>query len=129
VRLEAARYTLAEDYVRALTGREMLRREVTSMLHGRHALILPTLPIPAPPLGASTLEVGGRQESVRNLMLRLTQLFNITGHPAISLPCGSTREGLPIGLQLAGGLGQTGPLVGTAAAVADALAVGSKQFP
>jgi aspartyl-tRNA(Asn)/glutamyl-tRNA(Gln) amidotransferase subunit A len=125
LRLEAARYTLAEDYVRALTGRELLRREVTGVLAGRDALILPTLPIPAPPLGASTVEVGGRPEPVRSLMLRLTQLFNITGHPAISLPCGTTREGLPVGLQLAGALGRTGPLLGTAAAVADALAIGS----
>jgi Asp-tRNA(Asn)/Glu-tRNA(Gln) amidotransferase A subunit family amidase len=35
-------------------------------------------------------------------MLRLTQLFNLTGHPAVSLPCGRTQAGLPVGLQLAG---------------------------
>ena len=36
------------------------------------------------------------------MMLRLTQLFNLTGHPAISLPCGNTPDGLPCGLQLVG---------------------------
>jgi Asp-tRNA(Asn)/Glu-tRNA(Gln) amidotransferase A subunit family amidase len=35
-------------------------------------------------------------------MLRLTQLFNVTGHPAISLPMGKTPAGLPGGMQLAG---------------------------
>ena len=47
-RLEVARYVLAEDYVRALSGREMLRREVVAALAGYDALVLPTLPIPAP---------------------------------------------------------------------------------
>ena len=41
-------------------------------------------------------------EPVRNMMLRLTQLFNLTGHPAISVPCGTTRDGLPCAMQLVG---------------------------
>jgi len=46
--------------------------------------------------------IAGREEPVRALMLRLTQLFNVTGNPAISLPCGHTSHGLPVGLQLVG---------------------------
>ena len=42
-------------------------------------------------------------EPVRNLMLRLTQLFNVTGHPAIALPAGNTSAGLPCSVQLVGG--------------------------
>ena len=102
LRLETARYVLAEDYVRALEGRELLRREVDRALEGVAALALPSLPIPAPPIGAAMVDVGSRREPVRNLMLRLTQLFNITGHPAVSLPCGRTKDGLPVGLQLVG---------------------------
>ena len=64
--------------------------------------MLPTLPIPAPPLSAESVNVGSSHASVRSLTLRLTQLFNLTGHPAISLPCGRTRVGLPVGLQLVG---------------------------
>jgi aspartyl-tRNA(Asn)/glutamyl-tRNA(Gln) amidotransferase subunit A len=101
LRLEMGRYILAEDYVRALAGRETLRREVNAVLAAHDALVLPTLPIPAPPLGASTLSVGSRDEPVRNLMLRLTQLFNLTGHPAISIPCGRTSTALPCGIQFA----------------------------
>jgi aspartyl-tRNA(Asn)/glutamyl-tRNA(Gln) amidotransferase subunit A len=50
------------------------------------------------------------------MMLRETQLFNLTGHPAISLPCGTTRDGLPCGLQLVGRRDQTEALVRVALA-------------
>jgi aspartyl-tRNA(Asn)/glutamyl-tRNA(Gln) amidotransferase subunit A len=102
LRLEAGRYVLAEDYLRALNGRNVLRREVDKALGDRGALLLPTLPIAAPLLGTESLVVDGETLSVRSLMLRLTQLFNITGHPAISIPCGRTSLGLPCGLQLVG---------------------------
>jgi aspartyl-tRNA(Asn)/glutamyl-tRNA(Gln) amidotransferase subunit A len=96
------RYLLAEDYVRALAGRDALRREVDAALTQHDALLLPTLPIPAPPIGASTVPVAGRPESVRNMMLRLTQGFNVSGHPAIAVPCGATGSGLPTSVQLVG---------------------------
>jgi aspartyl-tRNA(Asn)/glutamyl-tRNA(Gln) amidotransferase subunit A len=102
LRLEMGRYVLAEDYARALEGREILRREVDSALAEHAALVLPTLPIPAPPLGAASVQVGSVTELVRNLMLRLTQLFNVTGHPAIALPAGYTSAGLPCSVQLVG---------------------------
>ena len=116
LRLEMGRYILAEDYVRALAGREALRREVNAALAGHDALVLPTLPIPAPPLGASTLRVGSHEEPVRNLMLRLTQLFNLTGHPAISIPCGRTSAGLPCGIQFVAQAQQTDQLLAIALA-------------
>jgi len=120
-RLEMGRHVLAEDYVRALAGRQLLAREVDAALTGRDALVLPALAIPAPPLGANSVIVGRTQEPVRNVMLRLTQLFNLTGHPAISLPCGATGAGLPCGLQLVGARMQTDALVRVAAAVEVAL--------
>jgi aspartyl-tRNA(Asn)/glutamyl-tRNA(Gln) amidotransferase subunit A len=105
------RYILAEDYVRALSGRDVLRLEVSAALQGRDALFLPALPIPAPRLGSATVKIGASEESVRNVMLRLTQLFDITGHPAISVPSGTTRAGLPCGLQLVGCRNQTDALL------------------
>ena len=50
-------------------------------------------------------------------MLRLTQLFNMTGHPAIALPAGTTPDGWPVGVHLVGRHGRTGRLLDLAAAV------------
>ncbi|PYR66418.1 MAG: hypothetical protein DMF88_16390 [Acidobacteria bacterium] len=116
-RLELGRYVLAQDYVRAMNGRDVLRREVDAALDEVDALILPTLPIPAPPTGAESVMVNGNNEPVRALLLRETQLFNVTGHPAISLPCGLTSAGLPCGLQLVGLRNQTEALLSVAAGV------------
>jgi aspartyl-tRNA(Asn)/glutamyl-tRNA(Gln) amidotransferase subunit A len=116
LRLEMGRYVLAEDYVRALAGREVLRREVDAALAQHDALVLPTLPIPAPLFGANSVQIGSQAEPVRNLMLRLTQLFNVTGHPAISLPAGRTSGGLPCAVQLVGGRSQTDSLLRVALA-------------
>jgi aspartyl-tRNA(Asn)/glutamyl-tRNA(Gln) amidotransferase subunit A len=110
------RHVLAEDYVRALNGRELLRREVDAALGEHDALVLPTLPIPAPPIGAETVQVGSTREPVRNVMLRLTQLFDITGHPAIAMPCGNTSSGLPCSAQLVGARNHTDSLLRVALA-------------
>ena len=115
IRLEMGRYILAEDYVRALRGRQVLTEEVDAALAGRDALLLPSLAVPATRLGAETVKISGGEEPVRNITLRLTQLFNVTGHPAISIPCGRTAEGLPIGAQLAGARHATTALLQIAA--------------
>jgi aspartyl-tRNA(Asn)/glutamyl-tRNA(Gln) amidotransferase subunit A len=117
LRLEMGRYILAEDYVRALHLRTMLRRAVDRAFEGCDALLLPTLPIPAPVLGEASIDVDGTKEPVRAAMLRLTQLFNITGHPAIALPAGTTADGWPVSVQLVGRHGGTERLLAVAAAV------------
>lgn len=117
LRMEMGRYILAEDYFRALRGREVLTSEVDSALSGLDGLLLPTMAVPAMKLGAATVKVGKTEEPVRNVMLRLTQLFNVTGHPAISVPCGVTREGLPVGAQVAGRRARTPELLRVAAAL------------
>ena len=117
IRLEMGRHILAEDYVRALRGRAVITREIDAALASVDALILPALAIEAPPLGAKTVPVRGGEEPVRNAMLRCTQPFNVSGHPAISLPCGASPAGLPVGLQLVGHRGRTTELLRVARAV------------
>jgi aspartyl-tRNA(Asn)/glutamyl-tRNA(Gln) amidotransferase subunit A len=117
VRLEMARYVMAEDYIRALRGKSIIATEVDRALHGIDVLVCPALSIPAPPIGAATMPVKGGSEAVRTLMLRCTQPFNVSGHPAIALPCGTTPAKLPIGLQLVGHKGRTPALVQAALAI------------
>jgi aspartyl-tRNA(Asn)/glutamyl-tRNA(Gln) amidotransferase subunit A len=115
-RLELGRNVSHEDFLRALDGQAILRDEADAALADCDALVLPTMPIAAPRLGAEMVRVGATEQQTRSMMLRLTQLFNLTGHPAISLPCGHTSEGLPCGLQLAGARERTGALVRVALA-------------
>jgi aspartyl-tRNA(Asn)/glutamyl-tRNA(Gln) amidotransferase subunit A len=117
LRLEMGRYILAEDYLRAMYARIALRRAVDHALEGLDALLLPALPIGAPAIGAASVSIGATTWPVRGTMLRLTQLFNITGHPAIALPCGLGRDGLPRAIQLVGHRGSTERLLAVAAAV------------
>jgi aspartyl-tRNA(Asn)/glutamyl-tRNA(Gln) amidotransferase subunit A len=102
LRLEMGRYVTGEDYVRALRGREVITAAIDRALAQADALILPALAVPATPLGASMAPVEGGQEPVRAITLRLTQTFNLSGHPALTVPMGSSAEGLPVGLQLVG---------------------------
>ncbi len=113
-RIELGRSVGAADYARAQELRATLRREVDAALNDREALLLPTLAIPAPRLGAEEVTVGDRTVDVRSVTLRLTQLFNLTGHPAVSIPCGTTPDGLPCAAQLVGLRGATGRLLALA---------------
>jgi len=124
LRLEMGRYVLAEDYVRALRLRESLRAAVDRAMEGCDVLLLPALPIPAPPLGAASVEVDGRQEPVRSAMLRLTQLFNVTGHPAIAIPSGTTQGGWPVSMQLVGRHDSTDELLSAAETASSHMTIG-----
>ncbi|HEX7020749.1 MAG TPA: amidase [Gemmatimonadaceae bacterium] len=109
-RLRRGRTIPAVDYLRAGETREQLRAAVDEALEGCDALALPTLPLVPPVHGQVETDMdNGERIPVRAAMLRLTQLFNITGHPAISLPVPVT--GLPVGLQLVGRLGRTAELL------------------
>jgi len=126
-RIERGATVPAADYVAARTAREALTREVDAVLEDVEVLVLPTLPIAAPMLGADTVNIDGVDESVRMLMLKMTQLFNITGHPAITIPCGWTSAGLPCGLQLVGRRNRTLRLLEVARGCEAALAASSKR--
>jgi aspartyl-tRNA(Asn)/glutamyl-tRNA(Gln) amidotransferase subunit A len=110
-RLEVGGTIPRESYEQAQGDRAVMRAAVDRALRDCDVLVLPTLPIPPQKIGAAIAMVGSHEEPLRPMTLRLTQLFNLTGHPAISLPCGLTREGLPCGLQLVGRRQQTSQLL------------------
>jgi aspartyl-tRNA(Asn)/glutamyl-tRNA(Gln) amidotransferase subunit A len=115
-RLRMGREVSAATYAEAQAARRVLQAEVERALAACDVLVLPTLPIPAPLIGATNVVVDSIDEPLRPMMLRLTQVFNLTGHPAISLPCGTTRDGLPCGFQMVGRLAGTRELLSVALA-------------
>jgi len=101
-RLEKGADVRATDYLRALEVRDRLRADFARIFERTDALLAATVPIPAPLIGEEQATLGPQQEPVRAALLRLNRPANFTGLPAISIPCGFTRSGLPIGLQLIG---------------------------
>jgi aspartyl-tRNA(Asn)/glutamyl-tRNA(Gln) amidotransferase subunit A len=107
-RLEAGGEVKASDYVRAWEVKQEFLADHAAAFAQVDAILAPTVPAVAPPIGASSVRVGGvsaahpagDDENVRSAMLRLNRPQNLTGLPAISVPCGFTRAGLPIGMQL-----------------------------
>ncbi len=120
-RLEMGRAVSADDYAGAMQIRERLKNEVESALADVDAMAMPSMAVTAPLLGTTDITFGGGTEPVRSVMLRLTQLFNITGHPAVTVPIPVASGALPAGLQLAGARGHTARLLAAAAAVESTL--------
>jgi aspartyl-tRNA(Asn)/glutamyl-tRNA(Gln) amidotransferase subunit A len=92
---------LAKDYLDAQRARRLMQDEVNAALTRVDALVFPTQPIVAPLLDAYAVG-NGVEEDVLDVEIGHTGLANLTGHPALSIPCGFTGAGLPVGLQLTG---------------------------
>jgi aspartyl-tRNA(Asn)/glutamyl-tRNA(Gln) amidotransferase subunit A len=102
LRLEAGLFISAADYLKAQQARVLFDRDMRDLLQEVDLLAGPTEPVTAPPLLAEDVEIGGQTVGVTPALTQYTRPYNITGFPAISVPCGFSPEGLPIGLQLAG---------------------------
>ena len=92
----------AHRYASAQQVKLRAKDEFGRALEGVDALLTPTLPIAATLIDQKETDIGGCEESVRSAFTRLTGPTNHTGSPSLSVPCGYTASGLPVGVQLIG---------------------------
>ncbi|HEX3722255.1 MAG TPA: amidase, partial [Nitrolancea sp.] len=100
-RLQLGRSTAAVTYMAALEARDRLREVMSDYQLDLDLLVMPTTPMVATPIESTTLQVGDGEEDL-GALIRMTAPFDVTGQPALSVPCGFSSSGLPIGLQIVG---------------------------
>jgi aspartyl-tRNA(Asn)/glutamyl-tRNA(Gln) amidotransferase subunit A len=101
-RIEAGGKVPANRYLAGFDVRKRLLDEFDAAFQVVDAIVAPTVPVPAPLIGAESVQVGGEQIGARAAIVGHSRPANFAGLPAISIPCGFTRDGLPVGLQLIG---------------------------
>jgi len=99
-RIQSGANISADDVLRARKELEASRHAIQAIFDDVDVLLTPTVPIP-PPVIADLLEHPDMLRPQELIMLRNTRPFNVWGIPTISVPCGFTKDGMPIGLQLA----------------------------
>lgn len=102
IRLEAGIFISANDYIQAQRARTLFYHQSIKLFKNIDLLATPTVPVTAFPIGKNFLEVSGKKINVVSLLTQYTRPFNLNGFPAISIPCGFSKDQLPIGLQLIG---------------------------
>ena len=102
LRLEAGLFISAADYLRAQQARAVFNKQVADLLREVDLLAGPTEPVTAPELLAEEVQAGEHRVGTVAALTHYTRPYNITGTPAISVPCGFSSDNMPIGLQLAG---------------------------
>ncbi|MHB1327357.1 MAG: amidase [Gemmatimonadales bacterium] len=115
-RLMGGYQVIGLELVRAEAVRLELMSAYTKLFGEVDALIGAVLPVEAPRISSKMLKVGGKRIPLAEGFCRYNAPQNLTGVPALALPCGMTRSGLPIGLQIIGGWGHDAKVLGLGAA-------------
>ena len=102
LRIESGLFVTAADYLKAQQGRTLFNKAMSDLFLEVDALVGPSQPITAPPLLANTVDINGETVGTTAALTQYSRPYNISGTPAISIPCGFSKAGMPIGLQIAG---------------------------
>jgi aspartyl-tRNA(Asn)/glutamyl-tRNA(Gln) amidotransferase subunit A len=121
--LDQGRLIRAADYVNAQRLRRVYITEFSKLWDEVDCIFTPATPTPAPKIGQMTMKVGATDEDVRLATTRLMRAINLLGIPALSIPCGFTTSGLPIGLQILGKPRNESTILRVGAAIEDATGV------
>ncbi|WP_307732892.1 amidase [Stigmatella ashevillensis] len=100
--LALGRQFRATDFVHALRHRHRLTRELLALMADVDVLVTPTTACTAPAIPESALPAGESNLPVVDALMRFVRLANLTGNPALSVPAGFDRAGLPVGVHLTG---------------------------
>ena len=104
-RLRAGSEVAAARYIESRRKMEQIRRSIADIFETVDVVITPTVRVP--PFSIADLEVDPDTVRARELaMLHNTRMLNLTGLPTISVPCGFTSKGLPVGMQITGRPGE-----------------------
>jgi len=98
--IQQGKMIAAHEYVNAQRIRTLFRRDFDALWQKVDILAVPTTPVSAPRIDELTVQIGSQQENTRMASTRLVRAINFLGEPALSMPCGKTNNGLPLGLQL-----------------------------
>lgn len=102
-RQEAGRGMLASEYLKAWRLRGEFARQFSEAWRRADVMITPTCPVPAAPLGTSKVSTGSRGlEALHSVYTRYVAPTSSMGLPSLSVPCGFTSDGLPVGIQFFG---------------------------
>jgi aspartyl-tRNA(Asn)/glutamyl-tRNA(Gln) amidotransferase subunit A len=129
VLVEQGRLIPAIDYLNAQRVRTVLARDFSRIWKNLDCLMTPATPMTAPKIGEMTVAFGSFTEDVRSAATRLTRPFSVLGWPALSLPCGCSGAGLPIGLQVVAPPQQEDSLLQAGAALEDAFGIAGRRPP
>ena len=102
LRLETGQFYLAIDYIKAQQLRNQVRQSMIASFADADVMIIPAMPVLPPKSGTLTLELGGKTMHVAPTLTRFTSPINFCGFPALSMPCGKSKSGLPVNLQVVG---------------------------